>query len=333
MVSITGFQPVDLGSTPSSRIKSWALDTKSIQLAHSENQKMDTEKFSKLYDKHYKIPFIITILILILGLFYLFSFSQIHGDIIKKDITLSGGTSVQISTETDIKLLETALTENFDDFSVREISNILTGEQIAVVIETSADVDEIVPFLEEYFGFELTEENSSIEFTGSSLSDSFYNQLRFAIALSFIFMAIVVFIIFRTAIPSLAVIFAAFSDIVMTISVVNLLGISFSTAGIVAILMLIGYSVDTDILLTTRVLKRRGVSINRRIFNSFKTGITMSLTSLTVVVIGLILTYSFSKVFTQIFTILAIGLIFDIINTWLGNASLIKWYAEKNNLN
>jgi len=33
-----------------------------------------------------------------------------------------------------------------------------------------------------------------------------------------------------------------------------------------AFLMLIGYSVDTDILLTSRVLKREGESLNKKIF-------------------------------------------------------------------
>ncbi|MEA3329286.1 MAG: protein translocase subunit SecF [Nanoarchaeota archaeon] len=293
---------------------------------------MDKEKISQIYDKSYKILLVITLLIFIFGMGYLYSFAKTHGDIIDKDITLSGGTSIQVNSQTDIQKLESALSEKFEDFSIRQISNILTGEQIAVIIETSAPHEEIKSFLENYLGIELTSENSSIEFTGSTLSDSFYNQLRFAIALAFIFMAIVVFIIFRTFIPSLAVVFAAFSDIVLTLTTVNLLGIKMSTAGIVAFLMLIGYSVDTDILLTTRVLKRRGTPINERIYGAFKTGITMSLTSLSVVVVGLILTLNFSKVFSQIFTILTIGLIFDIFNTWLGNASLIKLYAEKKHL-
>ncbi len=293
---------------------------------------MNKQKIAEAYDKYYKLLLVISILFLLAGIGYLYTFSQTHGDIIKKDITLSGGTSVQVNTQTDIKLLEQELSQNFDDFSIRQISNILTGEQIAFVVEIAIPPEEIIPVLETYLGFGLDEKNSSIEFTGSSLSDSFYNQLRFAIALSFIFMAIIVFIIFRIFIPSVAVIFAAFSDIVLTIAVVDYMGMAFSTAGIVALLMLIGYSVDTDILLTTRVLKRRGTSINSRIFNAFKTGITMSLTSLAVVVIGLILTYSVSKTFSQIFTILTIGIIFDIANTWLGNASMIKWYAQKKQL-
>jgi preprotein translocase subunit SecF len=142
-------------------------------------------------------------------------------------------------------------------------------------------------------------------------------------------MAIVVFIIFRTFIPSLAVILAVCADILMTLVFVNLLGMKMSSAGIVAFLMLIGYSVDTDILLTTRILKRKEGSLNQRIFGAFKTGMTMTLTSMLAVAFALIVVKSFSIVLTQIFTILIIGLGFDLLNTWITNVSVLKWYVEK----
>jgi len=115
----------------------------------------------------------------------------------------------------------------------------------------------------------------------------------------------------------------------MTLTLVNILEIKMSSAGIVAFLMLVGYSVDTDILLTNRILKRYEGSLNQRIFGAFKTGITMTLTSLLAVTFALIVVSSFSVILTQIFTILFIGLSFDILNTWITNASLLKWYAEK----
>jgi len=119
----------------------------------------------------------------------------------------------------------------------------------------------------------------------------------------------------------------------MTLVLVNLLGIQMSSAGIIAFLMLIGYSVDTDILLTTRILKRDEGSLNQRIFKAFKTGITMTLTSLLAIASALIVVKSFSVVLSQIFTILIIGLGFDILNTWITNVSILKWYVEKKNEN
>jgi len=93
--------------------------------------------------------------------------------------------------------------------------------------------------------------------------------------------------------------------------------------------MLIGYSVDTDILLTTRILKRTEGSLNKRIFGALKTGLTMTLTSFFAFLIALIVVSSFSAVLTQIFTILVIGLGFDILNTWITNVSILKWYYLK----
>tara|TARA_Y100000031_G_C8136531_1_gene345515 strand:- start:513 stop:953 length:441 start_codon:yes stop_codon:yes gene_type:complete len=141
-------------------------------------------------------------------------------------------------------------------------------------------------------------------------------------------MGIIVFIIFRTFIPSMAVIVSAFADIFMTLTLIDILGIKMSSVGIVAFLMLIGYSVDTDILLTNRILKRHEGSLNQRIFGAFKTGITMTLTSLLALVFALIVVSSFSVILTQIFTVLVIGLGFDILNTWITNVSILKWYVK-----
>jgi len=91
--------------------------------------------------------------------------------------------------------------------------------------------------------------------------------------------------------------------------------------------MLIGYSIDTDIMLTTRVLKREGKSIEEAFSGAFKTGMTMTLTTLAAVSVALIFTDS--EVIKQIMTILLIGLIVDIINTWVQNAGLLVWYAQR----
>lgn len=281
------------------------------------------------HDKIYKKILIIPIVLLVLSLVYLGLFLSKNGDIIYKDVSLTGGTTITVfDANVDIDALKAVLSQEFSDVSIRGISDIRTGNQQAFFIETSASPDEIRPALEGYLGYALDTENSSIEFTGSAISSGFYEQLRIAIILAFVFMALVVFIIFRTPFPSLAVVISAFADIIMTIAAVNLLGIKLSTGGIVALLMLIGYSVDTDILLTTRILKKKGESLNQRMLGAFKTGIMMTLTSIAAVLIALVIIYSFSEVLRQIFTVLLIGLGFDIFNTWITNASILKWYAE-----
>jgi len=286
-------------------------------------------KLSKFHDKNYKLLLLIPLALLVFSFVYLGMFYSNNGDFMKKDISLTGGTSVTVYWQTDILELENNLTIQLEDLNIREISDLRTRKQKAIIVETTTDSEKTKEVLEDYFGFELIEgENSNFEFTGSTLSNSFYKQLLIAILIAFLFMAIVVFIIFRTAIPSVAVIIAAFADILMTLVLINILGIKVSTAGIVAFLMLIGYSVDTDILLTTRILKRKEGSLNERIFRSFKTGTTMTLTSLLAMLVALLVVKSFSAVLTQIFTVLVIGLAFDLLNTWITNVSILKWYVK-----
>jgi len=282
------------------------------------------------YDRTYKLLLIIPVILFLLSTVYLYDFQSKNGDIIRKDVTLTGGTTITVlDSEVNIKNLKLAMFDKFPDLSVRGISDFRTGNQKGFILETQKEVKEIRPALEDYLGYSLNQENSSIEFSGATLSQGFYQQLRLAILLALLFMAIVVLLIFRIFVPSIAVIFAALSDIIMTLATVNLIGMTLSTAGVVAFLLLIGYSVDTDILLTTRVLKKREDTINNRIKGALKTGITMTLTSIAAVFVALLIVKGSSEVLRQMFTILLIGLGFDLFNTWLTNASIIKWYAEK----
>ncbi len=298
-------------------------------MTEQKEKKRFKTQVSRFHDKHYKHLLLVPALILLFFFIYMGIFYSNTGDFIHRDISLTGGTTITINEKINLDDLKGYLDGKLDSFSVREISSLGTGEPIAVVVETTTGADEAKQVLEDYLGFKLTEENSSIEFTGSALSKGFFKQLLIAILLAFIFMAIVVFIIFRTFVPSAAIIISAFADIFMTLTLLNILGIQMSTAGIIALLMLIGYSVDTDILLTNRVLKQKQGSVNSRIFSAFNTGIMMTLTSLVAVTAALLVVRSFSATLTKIFTVLVIGLGFDLLNTWITNVSILKWYAIK----
>jgi preprotein translocase subunit SecF len=303
------------------------------------------EKFIRFHDKNYKKLLIIPAILIILGFVYMgyfYSHSPTH-DFFNKDISLSGGASITVNVidkPININDLRNALSEKLGEVSIREISDLITNKQKAVVIEIKTDecgesqINPIKKVIEDYLNYSLiVGENSNFECTGSSLGGDFYRQLLLSVLIAFVLMSIVVFIQFKTFVPSIAVIFSAFADIFLSLVLVNMLGIKISGAGIVAFLMLIGYSVDTDILLTNKVLRREGKSVNRKIMESFKTGITMTLTALLSVSLSLILVGSLSPILHQIFLILLIGLCFDILNTWVTNVSIIKWYAIRKNEN
>ena len=287
------------------------------------------KNFTEFHDKNYKKLLVVPAILMLFCVGYLFFFYQQNGDFFYKDISLSGGTSVTIDGEINSNNLLDAISSQLENVNVREISDLITQKTIAVIVETTSDEKITRTVLENFLGYELNEENSSFEFTGSTLSENFYQQLLIALLIAFVLMAIVVFIQFRSFVPSFAVIFSAFADIIMSLVLVNILGIKISSAGIVALVMLIGYSVDTDILLTNKVLKRDGDSLNKKIFSSFSTGLTMTLTSLFAVIVANFVVGQFSSILGQIFLIMAIGLSFDIFNTWVTNVSIIKWYAIK----
>jgi preprotein translocase subunit SecF len=293
-----------------------------------ENKTESAHQAKNWYDKSYKIMLIIPVIMVILSLVYIFSFYGKTGEFINKDVSLKGGTTITINGDIDSADFEEALRAIVPDVSFKDLSDLRTGKKIALIIESDSTPEKLKSAVESVLSYNLTDDNSSIEFTGSTLSGNFYRQLVIALFISFILMSIVIFIMFRSFIPSIAVIFAAFSDIVMPLALLDYFGVKISAAGIAAFLMLIGYSVDTDILLTTRALKKRDGTLNQRIYGAFKTGVFMTTTALVAVLPAFFIVTGLPDSFRQIFLILALGLFADIINTWLTNASIIKWYCE-----
>lgn len=282
------------------------------------------------YMKHYLKLFAIPMLLLLAGAFVVYNTYKETGDIFLKDVSLQGGVAATVYTEQQFDDLEGLLDKKLSvsDVTVRQLSEFGTDKQIGILIEaTNVDDAQLMKAISEITGLDLNDQNYSSEQTGAALGQSFYKQMIIAMLLAFLFMALVVFVTFRTLVPSLAVIFSAFTDIFMTIAVMDLFGLKLSTAGIAALLMLIGYSVDTDILLTTKALKRKEEGgLFERMFAGMKTGLTMTFTTIAAVTVGYFV--SSSTVIKEMFLIIIIGLVFDIIATYLNNAGLLMLYMR-----
>jgi preprotein translocase subunit SecF len=286
-------------------------------------------KLKEFYDKQYKklllVPFIILILAFgIIGYTYVST-----GDFVNKGVSLKGGSTITINKNIDVKSLEVYLNSKFSkaDINIRTISS--AGKVVSVAIDSDAQTTQEIDVLtkEVVNKLSLKKTDYGVEVMGSSLGKSFFKQTIIALVIAFFLMGIVIFIYFRSLAPSLAVMLAAFSDIVVTLAIFNLTGLKLSTAGIAAFLMLIGYSVDTDVLLSTRVLKRKEGSIMDRVYNAMRTGLTMSATTITVILVTLI--FVNSETIKQIMIILLIGLIVDLVMTWIQNVGILRLYLEK----
>jgi preprotein translocase subunit SecF len=272
---------------------------------------------------NYRALILIPIIMLILSVAVLVNGYSQTGEWFQRSIELKGGTLITINTEQpqDIDEIESALSE-FGQARVRELRS-FSGYSLSIEIDEKINTNDV---LESLVSLGVDTTDSSIQTIGPSLGESFWQQAQIGIIVAFILMGIIVFAIFRTPVPSFAVMLAALSDIIVTLTVMQIIGMEMSLASFAALLMLIGYSIDTNILLTTRVLKSSG-EMPGRIRSAFKTGITM--TGTTLGVLAAIILVVNSGVLFQIASVLLIGLLVDIVNTWLQNATLIRMHAER----
>ena len=281
-------------------------------------------------EKNYKKLFVIPVTLLLFSLIVVGSFYYKTGELFERDVSLKGGVSATIyESNIDADKLETFLEEKLNtDVFVRKLGDVASNKDIGVVVEIGDDVSkELEDNIEEATGITLNEKNFSIEVVSSSLGESFYKSLLEAVFISFALMAVVIFIAFRSFVPSAAVILSAFLDIIFPLAIIQLFGIKINAAGIAAFLLVIGYSVDTDILLTTKVLKRREGNLYARIVDSAKTGLTMTFATMAALGVAYFVTTSF--VLKQMFLIIVIALIVDIVSTYFMNSGILIWYTKK----
>jgi preprotein translocase subunit SecF len=291
--------------------------------------KKERKGFMRIYDKYYLRLLIIPAIILILSLVQVGYHIATTGDFINKGVSLSGGITVTVPVDKPVNIdeIQAYLKERLpgDEIDVRSAAEL--GVQKAIII-TTGNVNSgktILSALDQKIQGAST--RASTETTGPALGGSFFAETTKAMLFAFVFMGLVVFFAFRTFTPSIMVISCVFADIVETIAAVNLFGMKISAAGIAAFLMLIGYSVDTDILLTSRVLRGKEGSVFDRTVSAAKTGILMTVTTLLAVTISLIMTQN--ETIKEIMTIMLIGLILDIFNTWITNTALLRYYVER----
>ena len=273
------------------------------------------DRILKSYRPLIAIPAAITVIALLLVVF--------NG--LNESVDLKGGALAELTLEKSVTQaeLESLLREKLGTGDIKVLS--IRGERATVQFGTDMDVVKVSEALRG------TATINSYKAVGPVLSKQAMNQIYWAIGFAFLFMSVTVFIIFRDTVPSLAVILAAASDIIIAMGGMSLFGIPLSLASVGAILMLIGYSVDTDILLTTRVLKRRKGTINERALGAMKTGVTMSITaiaSMAALYLVTVFVMPEARVLSDIAAVLIIGLLADILTTWLMNLGILRWYLE-----
>jgi preprotein translocase subunit SecF len=259
----------------------------------------------------------VVVLVLCIGFLSLNTFTT--GLPITPGIDFAGGTAVTLFTQDS----EMQIIANFSDYPLERPTPISNGWYLKFGPMTDEQYRQFSAHLNELYTDYTVNQISAV--FGKTLQ----SQAAYALLFSFIGMSLVVFVAFRTMVPAAAVVLSAFADIAMTAVAMQLVGIPLSLGTTAALLMLIGYSVDSDILLTTRVLKRKGKT-DEKFAGAFHTGFIMTTTTMAAVAaMWVIAVVGSIQIISEIAAVLFLGLFFDMFNTWLTNAGLLKWYVER----
>jgi len=138
-----------------------------------------------------------------------------------------------------------------------------------------------------------------------------------------------IFLIFRVPAPSIAVLVGAMSDILMALGAMAIFQIPLTLASFATLMMLVGLSLDTDMMLTIKTIKRSEDTPRHRAYSAFKTGFAMTSTVIVAFVVLLILgIIARIPTYYQIGAVAVAGMTADLIATWMLNAVLVLWHLE-----
>jgi len=241
-------------------------------------------------------------------------------------IDFTGGTELTVQTSTPQGEIGSAF--ETEPESIQSVS--APGEENRYIIVFGPDADREAVTEQANENLEPAG-NQEVVASSEEVSASFgANAQRTALvglAVAFGGMSLLAFALFRTFIPSIAIVISAFSDIMIPIAVMNLVGIPLSLGTVAALLMLIGYSVDSDILLNNHIIRRSGEFYDST-YRAMHTGVTMTLTSMAAMaVMAIVATLFRIDLLADIGFVLFVGLTVDLMNTYMLNLSLLRWYT------
>jgi preprotein translocase subunit SecF len=246
--------------------------------------------------------------------------TAVAGTPVDLGMEFTGGAELQIETSDSPAEIESSFEE-----PVASITRVgaPTSNDFIVQFQSGEyeDLDALVGQAEAA-GYEIRQEG---ERSASFASDS-QTQAVIGLAVAFTGMALLVALLFRTFVPSIAVVVSAFSDIVIPLALMRLFNIELTLGTVAALLMLIGYSVDSDLLLNNHVLRRQG-DFYTSTFRAMRTGVTMTVTSIAAMIVMTVVANLLGiPLLPEVGIVLVFGLLADLMNTYLMNVSLLRYY-------
>ncbi|AAR39282.1 NEQ437 [Nanoarchaeum equitans Kin4-M] len=219
---------------------------------------------------------------------------------IKKDVSLAGGVEFYIPKNQTLNLTE------FKNAIIKET------DQYYIIDVPYEEANKI-----------KSKYNVSYREFKPTVASNFYKSLISAFIFSFLAVGVSLFFFFKNPLIPALTILALVSNVIDTLAFLNLIGFKFSIASLASLFMFVGYSVDTNILLSEKVLEEGNYK------EALITGLSLTLT--TIIALIVILLFSQNEILKSMALVLLVGLTFDIINTWIQNGSLLLLLNKEQN--
>lgn len=302
--------------------------TNFIYFCQAHNIKVNlSDKYPEFEDIPYeeyseKEILMIPVGLLLLSIVIFIGSFALTGTPIQPGLEFTGGTEVRVDTQESVGKQTVRQSLPVSPESVVSVPG--TNSYILTFESGSVQTDRLEQSISQTESIEL-EQVSEIS---PSLGKEAQVKGIIGLLIAFVLMSGFVIVTFRSFIPAVAVIASAIIDITVPLAAMQLVGIELSQGTIGALLMLIGYSVDSDILLNNAVLRTSKTFYNS-VKEAMRTGITMNITSFSAVFVMTIISSIYRiDLLADIGFILSVGLITDIVNTYLMNFSILRWHTQ-----
>ncbi len=172
---------------------------------------------------------------------------------------------------------------------------------------------------------QMSVDSFSFQTVTPTLSIAMIGKATQAALMSAIFSIVLIFILFRNIGPSVAVLSGAAADVTISVGLMAFFQIPMTLASFSALMSLVGYSLDTDILLTTNILKKgRDETAEESAWKAMHSGVLMTFSG--ILSFGVLFYISWLlkiPVYSQISSTVLLGLVGDLFATWGINAVLL----------
>jgi preprotein translocase subunit SecF len=246
-------------------------------------------------------------------------------------LDFSSGTLVSyhnLDNRPDANGIEQALVTLYGAEVKADVTQDPSTSKFGLDIQTTKVLDEnlenqTVGMLSQQFGIQGIPDITPFE---PALSEAYMKQTVLAIVGALIAMGVILLIVFRRKV-SLAMLPCVVLNMIAAFGGMALFQVQFSLASLAGFLLLVGYSIDTNILLGMSVMRRVGGEVRERVANAMKTGFMITGTTIaTMAVVNLFVT---NASIDQLSIVIVFGLIADLFNTWFLNAGILIRHAGR----